>query len=416
MHEILIIDDQYRDKMAKISNKLDKRGSDCCVSFIIDPKKNTLQLIGGHAPQYLHFTLPLAKNHQLKKRRFTVDGEYFSQIPTYAGKGNSMLLKLIDAQDSPNLMGISTDKNEFLSCELAPFCKAHKAFIQESVEYVYEDVRALEVSRLLHEVTPHAPVQFVAFDKENKEMRVQSDNNLELHDIPSDVPIPTSMVLTQAAADDLKTLCDDMGDNHIQIAQHGENITFKTDNITITHSLTGVDEFYKNEPKAYKLLGYMVMDINHLKKRVGHFHYKYSKIKQANQSHLLIEPTQLYFINFVKPYEFEIPIATDAISFTETQLYMLHLRDIIPIKIKDVTTSDKIKIAILKEIGQESEYKLGFYKDITHKYPYASIAIDPAPDDMSQAQAVIKNAKDSEGGGSHREGDGPDDDLFGFHV
>ncbi|TEW55733.1 hypothetical protein E2R68_04990 [Psychromonas sp. RZ22] len=416
MHELLIIEAQHIEKIIKISSKLDKKESDCCISFIIDPKKETLELIGGHAPQYLHLTLPLAEKHQLKKRRFTVDGEYFSQIPTYAGKGNSMLLKLIDAQHSPNLMGITTDKNEFLSCELAPFYKAHKAFIQASAEYVYEDVKALEVSRLLHEVTPHAPVQFVAFDKENKEMRVQSDNNLELHDIPSDVPIPTSMVLTQAAADELQTLCEKIGDNNIQIAQHDENITFKTGDMTITHSLAGVDEFYKNEPKVYNQLGYMIMDINHLKDRVKHFHNQYSKIKQANQSHLLITPEQLYFLNLVNPYKFDIPIATDAISFTDDQLYMLHLRSIKSVNIKDVTTSDKIKIAILKEAGQESEYKLGFYKDITHKYSYASIAIEPAPDDMADAQAVIQNAKESEGGESQGESEGPQGDLFGFDV
>lgn len=416
MHELLIIDARYRDKMTKISNKLDKRESDCCVSFIIDPKENTLQLIGGHAPEYLHLILPLAENHQLKKRRFTLDGEYFSQLPAYAGKGNSIFLKLINAEGTPNLMGIATDKNEFLSCELVPFCKAHKQFIQESEEYVYKEVRALEVSRLLLEATPHAPVQFVAFDKENKEMRVQSDNNLELHDIPCNIPIPISLVLTQAAADELQTLCKNIGDNHVQIAQHGENITFKTGDITITHSLAGIDEFYKNEPKAYKQLGYMVMDIDHLKERVRHFHYKYSKIKQANQSHLLITPEQLYFLNLVQPYKFDIPIVSDAISFTEDQLYMLHLRDIIPIDIKDVTTSDKVKIAILKEAGQESEYKLGFYKDITHKYPYASIVIEPAPDDMAGAQAVIQNAKDSEGDHSQEEPKEAQGELFRFDV
>ena len=416
MSELLIIDTQYNDKISNISKKLDKRESDCCVSFIIDPKKNTLQLIGGHAPEYLDVTIPLAQKHQLKQRRFSLDGEYFSQLQNYAGKGHSLALEVMINKNASNTIGIWTDKNEFLGCDLAPFHQAHKEFIKKTEEYVYKEVRALEVLRLLHEVTPHAPVQFVAFDKEHKEMRVQSDNNLELHDIPSDIPIPISLVLSQTATDELQALCENVGDSKIQIAQHDENITFKTGNMTITHSLAGVDEFYKKKPKAYQELGYMIIDINHFKDRVRHFHNKYRKIKQANQSHLLITPEQLYFLNLVKPYKFDIPIASDAISFTDDQLYILHLRDIIPIKIKDITTSDKIKIAILKEEGQESEYKLGFYKDITHKYPYATIAIEPIPEDMAKAQVVIKNAENSRGNKPQEESEEKQNDLFGFNV
>ena len=314
------------------------------------------------------------------------------------------------------MVGIDADEGGLLSCHFAPFFQAHKQSIKKVGQYAYDEIRALDMSRLLLEGKPHSPVQFIAFDKEKKEMRVQSDNNMELYDIPNNVPVPLSLVLTQEAADELQALCEKIGDNTLQIAQHDENITFKTSNSTMTISLTGVEEFYKNKPKAYKQIGYMIMDINHLKERVKHFHNKYSKIKQANQSHLLIEPTQLYFLNLVEPYEFEIPIASDAISFTEDQLYMLHLRDINSIDIKDCTTSDKVKIAILKEAGQESEYKLGFYKDITHKYPYASVSIEPAPDDMDNAQAVITNAKNSKGNKSQEESEEVQGDMFGFDV
>lgn len=417
MQELLVIDTRHRNVITKIIKKLNKKQSDCCVSFIIDPKANTLQLIGGHAPEYLHFTIPLAVNHQLTKRRFTIDGEYFSQLPGYAGKGNMISLEIIIKPDKPKLVGITTEKDEFLSAEFAPFYQAHQEYVKEIGQHAYQEIRALEMSRLLHEGNTHSPFQFIAIDKEKNEFRVQSDNNQELYDIPKNVPIPLSLVLTQEATHELQVLCEKVGDQSIQIAQHDENITFKTSDSAMTISMSGVEEFYKNKPKDYKQIGYMIMDINHLKDRVIHFNDKYTKIKRANQSHLLIDPTQLYFLNLVTPYQFSIPIASDAISLTETQLYMLHLSDIVPIKIKDVTTSDKVKIAILKEVGQERVYKLGFYKDITHKYFYASVLIEPAPDDMDNAQAVIKNAQNSkQQGGSEGGSDGEQGDMFGFDL
>lgn len=415
MHELLFIPLQYQKYFSEISKKLDKRQSDCCVSFIIDAKENKLHLIGGHVPEYLHFTIPLAKDHKLKTRRFAIDGEYFSQLIGYAGKCNAIRLKLIHKENAPDQMAITTSKDEFLCCDFAPFFRAHEEHSKKTKQYEFQKIRAPEMLRAAVVASTYCPVQFIAIDKEQKEIWVQSDNNLERYDIPDNIKIPASFVFTQEALDNLKTLCEQIGDENIEIAQHNETITFKTSNYTITHSLEGVEEFYKNKPKKFDELGYMIMDINHLKERIKHFYNKYSKIKQANQSHIFIEPTQLYFLSLVKPYDFDVPIASDAISFTEDQLYILHLRDIDPIRIKDFTTSDKVKIAILKEAGQESKYKLGFYKDITHKHPYASVSIEPDPDKMEYAKAMIKNAKDNKGD-ELEELEEVQPDLFGFDV
>ena len=388
MQELLTIDASYRDNIAQIIAKLDKKQADYHVSFIIDAKKNTLQLIGGHAPEYVHITIPLAEEHLLKKRRFTLDGAFFSQLLTYSQHEQSIHLNLDTDNSSLPEVGITAGEQKWRSCESDSFCEQHDKYIKKIKEQVYEKVRVADTQRLFLEVDTHSPFQYIDINKDKKEMCVQSDNNQQVFAIPDNIPVALSVGLTQEAAKSLKELCEETQDDTIDIAIHDESITFRTNGIDTTISLAGIDEFYKNKPKEFDEVVSMTVDIFRFKAEIEEYYKKYPIIRRANQSYLLIEPDQLYIANTVGKYRFGSPVKAKRITTKESQLYLIHLRDIEAIRVKDLTTARELHIAILKGAEAEEEYKLGFYKQGNMNYPYASVAVEPAPQAMESVLAV----------------------------
>ncbi len=340
MHELLIIDAQYRDNIAEIITKLDKKQTDCHVSFIINPKENTL-------PINLNLD---TDNHAL---------------PT---------------------VGITTGEHQWRSCESEAFSTEHDEHINKIKQQMYETVRVADIQRLLLEVDTHSPFQYIDINKDKKEMCVQNDNNQQIYGIPENIPVALSLGLTQKAAHSLEARCEQTKDESIEIAIHGEGITFKTSDMDMTISLAGIEEFYKNKPKKFNEVVSMTVDIYRFKDEIEEYYDNYPKIRRANQSHLLIEPTQLYIANTIAPYKLGSPVKAKRITTNENQLYLIHLKDIEAIRVKDLTTARELHIAILK--GPEEEYKLGFYKQGNLNYPYASVAIEPAPEAMEEVLAV----------------------------
>ncbi len=106
-------------------------------------------------------------------------------------------------------------------------------------------------------------------------------------------------------------------------------------------------------------------------------------------------------------------IRTQHIECDKPSLYSINLSQLNRVKIKDITSANQMKIAVL--INEQGERKLGFYNDKDNTDPYQSVTdIEYASPKMAlvlQSKAKLENMLQQQ---NDIEDEDHQNDLFGF--
>lgn len=389
----IIIDSAKTALLKNITENIDTRYADSLATILISKKEGSITFVTGKPPLCSHCTFILdASSTHVKDAQFSIDGSFAKQLPNYFSSNEDIKLSvhtLSSSAVSIELIHSDTKSNEdaLRRCECITVCETHLTYLKESAQRPTYTVSKASIERVVHESSELMPFEFLEMNVDKQHCRIQRDGDIEEVNLPHNLKLPASLILTEEINSKLDNLCKTTEGDVIEFVQQGELLTFKTPETTLTYSLAGVEEYLSKKPLKFINEKHVVVNFYELKGEVSHCSAEYKTIKQADSALLYLSGNEAVIAFITPPYKFVHPITvTKTCSKTKNSesLYRFSPKALLGCKISNLIQARSTRLDILKY--ENGERKLGVYFSLESKLPHRTISIEK---DESQLPIVV---------------------------
>lgn len=418
----IIIPKEKKQLLKNTTIHIDTSYSDSLATVLINKKERSLTLVTGQKPLFAHCVFILDKGStNLKDKQFSIDGSYAKQLPHYFTSEQDIELNFqASSADSSFIELIQTDLKDneatLRRCECSDASKEHLIYLKDNKQLPTTTVSKTVIERAIFESTGHMPYQFIELDSDKQHIRVQRDGKVEKKYLPKDIKLPVSIVMTQEITYKLFDFCKTINGDKIEMVQQGELLTFKTDESSVTSTLTGLNEFYTKTPEKTETLRFVELDFYEFKAELRHCFKEYGVIKKANDALLYLSDKKAAIAVFTEPYKFVHPFTVSKIDNKKdnvNSIFRFSPKDLLNIKIKDLIGAKSTRLEVIEY--SNGEIKLGVYYSLEDKLPYLSIPIEKDKSQLPKVLAMLESLDKNQHKTQHKKQE-IQGDLFGSDM
>lgn len=381
------------------------------ITLFFEPKEAQLDIFVGDDFQSQQFSQALTDCPFRKPFSFSLPRKYLIESSRHRESGMPLCLSIEKERDHylVDVMYIDRLREYIADTTLA----AHIELRNKLREMPFQSVKKSQLERLLHEVNTHEPLNFVEHRHLENCFKIQRGESIEYYAIPSDVTFPISFTLNETALDHLKTATNLATSDTVELLMHDNQFSFRSNNSLLTYSLNGLDAFQQRQPQPYSAELSMIIDIFQFKKEIDN-NEKHDEIRESNINYLLIHEQGLTICAYTDHNHHARNIQVHQINdVDEAKLYLVDLSELRKVRIKDLTTADRMKIAVLK--NDSGERNLAFYHARDPHHPYTMVKLEFLPSELptmlsAKSRLQAKPGKNKQ----QKEKDTKQQDLFGY--
>lgn len=382
------------------------------VSFFFEPRHSTIEILCGNEQQSLNFHIPFADPQFRKNFSFSVPRQYLIESSKHKSAHTPLNIAVEKMPEHFVLDVMNIDKlREYIADTTY---QPHIDLRQNLSTLPFQTVSKSQLQRILYEIKAHEPLNFVEHNHFDKTLKVQQGDVVQKYSLPNDLEFPISFTFNNFALENLTTTISQAKSNDIELLMHDNKVSFRCDDVLITHCLDGLDTFQQQHPQTFENELTMIVDIYTVKNEIDAYFKSYAEIQQANINYLLIHEKELTLCAYTDHNRNASQVTVHEIVGTdEAQLYLVDLAEFRKVKIKDLTSAEQMKIAVLK--SPSGERKLAFYHYRSPIHPYATIKLGSMPHELPTILAAKSRlkAKQQESKASKAKS-AQQSDMFGF--
>jgi hypothetical protein len=405
----LVIPFKERSVLKPVLDNIDTKYQYCRVSFIVNPSEKALTIITGQKPTNACCTLPLAPGSTaLQATEFSISGSYVKELMN--GSASSKQDIVLDIE----MAGREAVWCEVLfltpgfedqgghSCIRRWRCKAAD---EQQLRY-QGDVQSRPTNKILpfnamalcEEVNTNLPLELFVTNKDKQLISILRNDAIEEIKLPDHIKLSFDLALNQTAADLLSILCKEPGLDVIEVAQQGEELTFKTQKQAITCNLTGIENFYQKsaltftEKQSLRVCFYTFRE--KLRKWLSN-----NEIRKADEAVLYIDDSTLAIFAINEEFQFGdiIPVFDigPKVAGFNCCMFRFKAQTILKTKITGMVEASSIKISIVDD-GKGGTY-LGTYQSLKNQSPTDMFYLVPDEHQLLTVQMLLKKMIELEG-------------------
>lgn len=393
MMKTILIDKQYYPHIINMINAIDKKERASLTTFIIDKAANTISIIGGKRDALRIIKLPFkGQDPTLQDGKWSIDADMFKDYCQDCLKPNTdnkeIILELDEqSKNDSYVIGYANDHAvRRWQCVVA--CEEHLKYVASLAHKTFQTVSISALQPMLEVASSHCPLEFFKIDKAQHEITVQRDNDISTMLLPKDLIPEIDLVANQDGLDILKHTCQHTQSDTLMINVDNEQLTVTDGQHSQSCSLESLSDFY-NKPKTdYTTEVKCIVDIYALKSEITTY-TRINQIKHNNISLLYCTQNNVYISGFGFTVDSLQNLSALDITAKQPLLYNINLRQLLKVRIKNITDMKGMTLRILK--ATDGSRKLAFYNERDPKRPYASIPIELNTDnnDLMAMQALM---------------------------
>ena len=394
MMKTILIDKKYYPHIINMINAIDKKERESLITFIIDKAVDTISIIGGKRDALRIIKLPFkGQDPTLQNGKWSIDADMFKYycedyLKTKT-KNQEIILELDEhpKSDSCYVIGYAND-HAVRRWQCSSACEEHLDYIASLNNKTFQTVSKATLQPILDFASSHCPLEFFKIDNALHEMTVQRDNDISTTTLPQELIPEIDLVANQDGLDILKHACQHTQSDTLMINVDNEQLTVTDGQHSQSCSLESLSEFY-NKPKAnYTTEVKCVVDIYVLKSEIEAY-TSVNQIKKNNISLLYFTQNDVYLSGSGCTVDSFQNLSALDIRVKQPLLYKINLRQLLKVRIKDITDMKGMTLRTLKTA--DGSRKLAFYNERDPKRPYTSIPIELNTDnnDLMAMQALM---------------------------
>ncbi len=406
----IFIDKNYYPHITKMLNSFDKKERLPLLTFIINQSANHICLIGGKNNEPTMVELPFdGQDPTLLDGTWSIDADMFKYYYHHCLKNVLEIELEVNEQTSGEtyIIGYTHDQAVRRWQCVTP-CQEHLDYFTAIKSKSYQRISIDALEPILDLADSHRPLEFFQIDKTNNEIKVQRDNDISTFSLPGNLEAEIDLVANQEGLSVLKHVCGNAQSDSILINVDNEQLTVTDGQHYYSRSLASLTDFENKSKVNYETEVKFVVDISSLKTEIS-VYKQVNQIKEKRTSLLYIINNEAYISGFGFTIDGFNSLSALHISAKQAFLYNIDLKQLIDVKIKEITSMKSMVLRILK--ASDGSRKLGFYNENDTERPYDSIPITLDTDshnlsEMETLRLVLANKQ-------HRE-DGSQQDFLGF--
>ena len=374
----ILIDKQYYPHIMLMIDAIDKKERTSLITFIIDKAANTISVIGGKRDALRIIKLPFeGQDPTLQNGKWSIDADMFKyyceDCLKTKRKNQEIILELDEHPQSDSyVIGYAND-HAVRRWQCSAACEAHLDYIASLDNKTFQTVSISALQPMLEVASSHCPLEFFKIDKAQHKIIVQRDNDITTTALPQDLIPEIDLVANQDGLDILKHTCQHTQSGTLMINVDNEQLTVTDGKHSQSCSLESLSEFC-NKPKAnYTTEVKCVVKIYALKSEIEAY-TRVHQIKHNNISLLYFTQNDVYLSGFGCTVDSLQNLSALDITTKQPLLYNINLRQLLKVRIKNITDLKGMTLRILKTA--DGSRKLAFYNEHDPKRPYASIPIE----------------------------------------
>ncbi|TCN77356.1 hypothetical protein [Shewanella fodinae] len=388
---------------------IDTKYQYCRVSFIVNPAEKTLTILTGQKPTNACCTVPLApESTALQATQFSIDGGFLKDLMNDSASSKKDMVLDIEMTGSAAkwfevLFLTPGFENQGGHSSVRRWrCKAAD---KQQLNYL-GDIQSRPTNKfspntgkaICEEAIANLPFEFFEINKDKRQARTLRNGVIEETKLPEHIKLPFDVVLNPTAATLLSTLCDEPGVDVIEMAQQGEEITFKTQRQAITCIMTGIENFYHKNSLIFTEKQCLFVSFYTFRKMVRKW-LNNKEIRKADEAILYIDDSTLAIFAVNEEFQFGdiIPVFSidpKAAGFN-CCMFRFKAQTILKTKIKNMIESSKIKISIVED-GKGGTL-LRTYHSPKNELKTDSFYITPDEHQLPTVQMLLKKLIEVEG-------------------
>ena len=391
-------------KNIALLNKVIQGGNDSC-NFIYTPKEGTLYVAYGQGDNTFDITLDVPLNRDLKKRSFSLSGDYVKTLYTHF-KREKIIPFIMEVDTNGNYLPevtVRDKKGKHRSARVTPFDKSVLNKKEETV--ALQDYKSSHLHKLLMLLEQYKPYLFINVNASKRTVDIKKASNTITLDIPQNIDIPEDFIWNQKTSDALSVFCSTRDDEIIKIGCIQGTVTIRVlqmNNSRQTITQDGLNEAFNNKLDTYTTLRKIMILIEDLIKPLADDVNDIPIINDANEGYISITENDIYLIEAVDIYAFNkhIDISNNQNYFRDDNghesihtpsLFKFQLSNIIKVKKDGINGKGLVRVDLMMS-SQGKNYALGFYKKKSHCDPSAIVPIDVETDidDINKINSLIK--------------------------
>jgi hypothetical protein len=374
-------------------------------------------LIGGQSDFPSMIKLPLSSDWGLKKGQWSLCASSFGTWWLAELKNTLDETPIIieveygKQQKLPILNGLMAQVSR-LYIQAKPPIKEHLAFLEQHKNQAYQSLPTDSARVILEVAKSNQPFDVFELSKDQQKVRIERDNNIQTCALPENMEVTHGILLNKESVVQLERICHNTDAEQIQYYLDDERAIFSDGHSVSSSSLASLREYRLKKETVYRTEVKIIINIFDFKEDLKKY-LSITPLKKANQALLYIDKDYVMLASLVEETGSNRFIRTKHIECHKPSLYSINLSQLSRVQIKDITSAEQMKIAVL--INDQGELKLGFYNDRDNTNPYESITdIEYASPKMelvlqSKSKLEIMLKQQNARGDVHSQ-----DDLFGF--
>lgn len=381
------------------------------VSFFFEPKHSTIEILCGNEQQSLNFHIPFSDPQFRKNFSFSVPRQYLIESSKHKSAHTPLSIAVDKMPEHFILDVMNIDKlREFIADTTY---QPHIDLRQNLSILPFQTVKKAQLQRILYEINSHEPLNFVEYNHFDNTLKVLQGEVVQNFSLTNDLEFPFSFTFNNIALENLTTTISQAKSNDIELLMHDNKVSFRCDDVLITHCLDGLDAFQQQHAQTFENELTMIVDIYTVKNEIDAYFKSYAEIQQANINYLLIHEKELTLCAYTDHNRNASQVTVhEIVGKDEAQLYLVDLAEFRKVKIKDLTSAEQMKIAVLK--SPSGERKLAFYHYRSPIHPYATIKLGSMPHELPAILAAKSRLKAKQQASKASNASAQQSDMFGF--
>ncbi|WP_318481529.1 hypothetical protein [Photobacterium leiognathi] len=378
MMKNILIDKQYYPQIINMINATDNKKRTSLITFIIDKAANTITLIGGKHNAQKVIKLPFeGQDPTLQDGKWSIDDnmfKYYCQVYLKNNTDNKEIILTCGKESKTGRHVIGFEENgAFRRWQYEAVCEEHLEYVASLAHKTFQTISVSALHPMLEVASSHSPLEYFKIDKAQHEITIMRDNDISRTPLPQDLIPEIDLAANQDGLDILKHTCQHTQSDTLMINIDNEQLTVTDGQHSQSCSLESLSEFYNKVKINYTTEVKCVFDIYALKSEIEAYTH-INQIKHNNISLLYFTQTDVFISGFGTTVDSFKNLSALDITVKEPLLYNINLRQLLKVRIKNITDMKGITLRILK--APDGSRKLAFYNERDPKRPYTSIPIE----------------------------------------
>ncbi|WP_335924872.1 hypothetical protein [Shewanella indica] len=386
------------------------------VTVVIESREEGY-LIGGPSEFPMLVKLPLNSDWGLKKGQWSLCASSFKTW---------WLAELKNTEDHPPMnLEVEYGKQpklpllnglmaqvSLIYIQAKPPIEKHLTFLEQHKNLAYQALPTNSARMILEVADAHRPFDVFELNKEQQKVRIERDNNIQISALPENMQVTDGILLNKQSMLQLDRICHNTDAEQILYYLDDERAIFSNDNFVSSSSLASLREYRLKKATSYRTEAKMTINIYDFKEDLEKY-LSITPLKKANQALLYVNEDYVMLASLVEETGSNRFIRTKHIECDKPMLYSINLSQLSKVKIKDITSADHMKIAVL--VNAQGELKLGFYNNRDNTAPFQSVTdieyASPQMDLVQQSKNKLETKLKQQDAAGDEDSQG---DMFGF--